>query len=183
MSHPSRPQPNDYAVTQKILHWLMALLIIVDLVVAQKFGGVMEDWDRFQSRSDHAGVGMLVTLMLILRLYLRWRHGAPALPTAMPLWQQKIAFAAHGVLYALMGLLIASGIIAAGAANSVIEPFGLFALNDGVEGNFIGLRQVHEWATWALILVIGAHIIAALYHALWLRDDITQRMLRFWRSE
>jgi cytochrome b561 len=182
MSQAHLPQRNDYAVAQKIVHWLMAFLIMVDLAVAQKFGGVMEDWDRFESRSDHAGAGTLITLMLILRLYLRWRYGAPALPVAMPVWQQKIAYAAHWLLYALIGLLIASGIIAAMAANSVIEPFGLFALNDGIEGNFTQLRQVHEWVTWALIGLIGAHIIAALYHFLWLRDKVTQRMMRFWRS-
>jgi len=132
MSHASRPQSSDFAVAQKIVHWLMAVLIMVDLAVAQKFGDVMADWDRFQSRSDHAGVGTLLAILLLLRLYLRWRYGAPALPVAMPAWQQNLAGAAHWLLYGLMGLLIASGLIAATAANSVIEPFGLFALNDGV---------------------------------------------------
>lgn len=31
--------------------------------------------------------------------------------------------------------------------------------------------------------LIVTHIVAALYLWLWLRDTITQRMLRFWRSE
>ena len=101
----------------------------------------------------------------------------------MPAWQKRLAYAAHGALYGLIGFLIVSGIMAASAANSLIEPFGLFALNDGVEGDFIGLRQLHEWVTWLLMALIAAHILAALYHWLWRRDTITQRMLRLWRSE
>lgn len=62
MSQAHLPQRNDYAVAQKIVRWLMAFLIMVDLAVAQKFGGVMEDWDRFESRSDHAGVGTLLAV-------------------------------------------------------------------------------------------------------------------------
>ncbi|MGB2019872.1 MAG: hypothetical protein ACPHVW_06530 [Parvibaculales bacterium] len=42
---------------------------------------------------------------------------------------------------------------------------------------------MHQWVIWAISTLIVAHIAAALYHWLWLRDTITQRMLRFWRSE
>lgn len=79
----SQTPPVDFAVSQKIIHWLMAFLIMVDLIVAQKFGGAMELADRAQSRSDHASVGLVVLVLFLLRLYLRRRHGAPALPEGM----------------------------------------------------------------------------------------------------
>jgi cytochrome b561 len=44
----------DYLKAQKIIHWLMAFVIMLDLNVAQKFGGDMELWDRLESRADHA---------------------------------------------------------------------------------------------------------------------------------
>lgn len=182
MAYPTLPPRQDYAVAQKILHWVMAFLIMMDLAVAQKFGDVMANWDRFQSRSDHAGIGVIVALLLLLRLGLRWRYGAPPLPASMPAWQQKLAQAAHALLYLLIILLIASGILTAMAADSLIEPFGLFALNDGIAGNFVGLRQIHQAVTWALIALIAAHILAALYHLFWRRDGLTERMMRFWRS-
>ena len=34
---------HDYSVGQKVVHWLMSILIVLDLFVAQKFGRVMED--------------------------------------------------------------------------------------------------------------------------------------------
>ena len=91
MSHSSFMPRADYAVTQKVLHWLMTLLIMLDLIIAQKFGGEMADWDRFASRSDHASVGITIAVLLVLRLYFRWRYGAPALPATMPDWQKQLA--------------------------------------------------------------------------------------------
>ena len=49
----------------------MAFLIILDLNIAQKFGGEMELWDRLESRVDHATVGILVTVLFIFRIILR----------------------------------------------------------------------------------------------------------------
>lgn len=176
----------DYRVAQKVLHWLIGIAIMLDLFIAQKFGGVMEDWDRFESRSDHASLGTLVAVFFAMRLYLRIKHGAPALPSDIPAWQTKLAHAAHWALYGLIGLLVISGMAAAINANSVISPFGLFAYGDGV-GNadlFANIRIVHELATQAIIGLIVLHIVAALYHlGSKHHRHLTLRMLRFWRSE
>ena len=74
----------DYLRAQKIIHWLMAIVIMLDLNVAQKFGGDMELWDRLESRVDHATAGIIVTFLFVLRIFLRFLYGAPALPEAMP---------------------------------------------------------------------------------------------------
>ena len=81
----------DYVKSQKIIHWMMAFLIMLDLVIAQKFGGEMELWDRLESRVDHATVGLIVTFLIIFRLFPRYRHGAPSLPTSMSKWQIRAA--------------------------------------------------------------------------------------------
>ena len=70
----------DYLRAQKVIHWLMAIVIMLDLNVAQKFGGDMELWDRLESRVDHATAGLIVTFLLILRIFLRFLYGAPSLP-------------------------------------------------------------------------------------------------------
>jgi cytochrome b561 len=51
----------DYLGSQKIIHWLMAVAIILDLIIAQKFGGEMGLWDRLKSRADHATMNLIVT--------------------------------------------------------------------------------------------------------------------------
>ena len=174
---------NDYRVVQKVLHWLMALIIMVDLVAAQKFGTSLPLAERLESRSDHATIGLVVLVLLLLRLYLRWRHGAPPLPASMPMWQVRAAQVTHFLLYALIGSLVLTGILA--GINSTL-PLVLFESWDITIGNsdrewFRTLRGFHEFVTKAIIAFIALHIVAALYHAVVSRDGVMRRMVVFWR--
>tara|TARA_B100001027_G_scaffold62259_1_gene42009 strand:- start:642 stop:1181 length:540 start_codon:yes stop_codon:yes gene_type:complete len=172
----------DYLRIQKIIHWLMSILIMLDLVIAQKFGGDMELLDRLESRVDHATAGMIVALLFILRIILRYRYGAPSLPSTMPVWQTYMAKAGHYGLYFLMGLLIISGITTANFTTDPIIVFGIINLSSEVNNieMFNLIRGVHEFATNAIIALISIHIIAALYHHFIAKDDTTKNMLKFW---
>jgi cytochrome b561 len=39
-------------------------------------------------------------------------------------------------------------------------------------------EEAHELLAWTLALLVAAHVAAALYHWLWRKDDVMQRMLR-----
>ena len=179
----SNTHTHDYTVGQKIIHWLMALVIMLDLFVANKFGGVMEEWDRLESRSDHATLGTIVAILFVIRLILRWRNGAPALPQDMIHWQVRAAKAGHGLLYFLIGFLIVSGIVTAINATNPITLFGALDITIGqsADNTFVFLRQFHEFATNAVIALIVIHVVAALYHHFVAKHDLTLNMLKFWR--
>ncbi len=172
----------DYLRIQKIIHWLMAIIIMLDLNIAQKFGGEMELLDRLESRVDHATAGMIVTFLFILRILLRYRYGAPSLPQTMPSWQTHLAKIGHFGLYFLMGLLIVSGITTANFTNDPIVVFGLVNLSSEVDNLYMFelIRGIHEFATNAIIALITIHILAAIYHHFIVKDDTTKNMLKFW---
>ncbi|MEM7100099.1 MAG: cytochrome b/b6 domain-containing protein [Pseudomonadota bacterium] len=178
----------DYTRSQKVVHWLMALAIMLDLFVAQKFGGVMKEWDRLESRSDHATLGTVMAILFLVRLVLRWRHGAPSLPSSMSPWQVRAAHWGHGLLYFFVGFLILSGILTALSAAQPILVFGAFDITMAKAGSLLAsagstfddLRWFHEFATNMVIALIVIHVTAAFYHWLIAKDETTQRMLRFW---
>lgn len=175
---------SDYSVTQKVIHWVMAILICLDLYVAQKLGGFMEEWDRLESRADHATLGTIVTVLFVLRIVFRVRHGAADLPPGMADWQVKAAKLAHFALYLAIGVLVVSGIATAINAAAPIALFGQvdITLGRADESVFDVIRPIHEFATNAVIALIVLHVLAALYHHFVARDDSTVRMLRFWKS-
>jgi cytochrome b561 len=182
----------DYAVTQKVIHWLMGIFIILDLFIAQKFGNFRSDSvgfiayyneTRFASRIDHATMGYILTFLFVFRIYFRSRHGAAALPADMPPWQVRAAHWGHVGLYVLMAVLLLSGIITASAASQPIVILGFYDAAFGAtdEGLFETVRQIHELSTNLIIALIIVHIVAALYHHFIVRDNTTSRMLRFWK--
>ena len=162
----------------------MAFAIMLDLNVAQKFGGEMELWDRLESRADHATLGLIITFLFRLRIFLRYRYGAPSLPSSMPKWQVTAAQIGHYGLYFLMGALILTGIISAIFASDPIMVFSSYDLafanhNDDL---FLTVRGIHEFCTNAIIALIAVHILAAIYHHLIVKDVTTINMLKFWKG-
>ena len=178
-------ESTDYSVGQKVIHWIMAFFIMMDLFVAQKFGGVMEDWDRLESRVDHGSLGSIIGVLFILRIILRIRHGAPSLPEGMPIWQEWAARTAHWLLYFFIGFLILSGLATAANATAPVPLFGALdiAIGQTEETTFQFVRQFHEFSTNSVIALIGIHVFAAIYHHFVAKDDSTSRMLRFWSSK
>ena len=178
-------RPLDYSIVQKCIHWLMAILITLDLFVAQKFGNPMEQADRLESRGDHGSLGTIVAVLFLLRLYLRFKNGAPALPATNSEWQIVAARLGHGLLYFFIGFLILSGILTAMNATDPISLFGKFDISTGQldEKTFTFIRGFHEFATNGVIALILIHSFAAVYHWLIAGDDVTQKMLKFWKSE
>jgi len=183
----------DYAVIQKVIHWLMGIFIILDLFMAQKFGNFIGDdigffnfynESRFESRVGHATVGYILTTLFVLRVYFRQRNGGAELPKNMPNWQVRAAHAGHIGLYFLMAGLFLSGIATASLASQPIVIFGSFdaAFLVADESLFQSVRQIHELVTNLIIALILVHIVAALYHHFIVRDNTTVRMLRFWKS-
>ena len=174
----------DYSVAQKTIHWVMAAILMLDLVVAQKFGNPMELADRLESRVDHGSLGTIVLLLFILRIYLRVKHGGVTWPADMPEWQHRLAKVTHLLFYILIGVLLCTGIATAMNATDAIALFGLFDITIGRTDSsvFDLVRKFHEFATNALIALIALHIVAALFHGLIKKDGLTGRMLRFWAS-
>ena len=172
----------DYLKSQKIIHWLMAAAIMIDLNVAQKFGGEMQVLDRLESRADHATMGLIITFLLILRIVLRFRYGAPSLPNSMSKWQIIAAQAGHYGLYILMGTLVMTGIISAIYASDPILVFNSYdlAFANHNDNAFRIVRGIHEFCTNAIIALIFIHILAAIYHHFVLKDSTTSNMSKFW---
>ena len=69
-------------------------------------------------------------------------------------------------------------------ASDPIVVFGLdlsFATYN--QSNFHLIRDLHEFCTNAIILLITIHILAAIYHHFFANDDTTLKMLKFWQTK
>lgn len=157
--------PTAYSRTQIILHWLVFLLIAAQFLFHEP---IADAWDRVEKGlavafdplvAAHVFGGLLILGLVVWRLYLRITLGAPALPEKEPAAMKLIARVTHLGLYGLMLLMPISGAVAW---------FG------GVEAAAEG----HEVMKVVLLLLIGLHIVGALYQQFVLRTNIMARMKR-----
>jgi superoxide oxidase len=167
--------------TSIILHWLTAFLILVQFASIWSLEAVGDESSLgLALLSLHRTTGVSTLVVVVARLF--WRHYfayLPPFPPSMPKLQQIIAKANE---YGLYILLLAMPIT--GLARVVLrgQPFDLFlwqvpALmepNPAMRSLFV---EAHEIGAKALMILIGLHAGAALFHRLVLRDGVLQRML------
>lgn len=173
-----------FSYFSRLLHWVMALLIVAMLFVGVGMVSTVSVWhDRLIS--VHRPLGVAILLLAIIRLLNRFTHPAPALPADVPGWQRLGGKISHVLLYMLMFAmpLIGWAMLSAAAYPIVlIGPFHLprIAPHDVVWHTW--LQLAHMWLAQVFFAVILLHLAAALFHGLIRRDGVLQSMAA-WRID
>lgn len=181
--------PDRYTGPAVVLHWLIAALIVVNVILIYAVDYVPEDWIRL-TIDTHKSTGITVLGLVLMRILWRATHPPPPMPSGYARWERLGANAAHGVLYALMLLLPLSGWMHDSAwKDADVHPMRLFGL---VPWPRIGLIQsiepaaklelhklfgwFHEIFGYLLYGLLALHVGGALKHQ-WLdREPELQRM-------
>jgi cytochrome b561 len=183
-----------YAAVAIVLHWAIAALIIFNLYLALRFDS-LHGMAKFGSIQLHKSVGITVLLLSLARLAWRLTHSPPGFPEHMPAWEKFGASAAHWVLYILM-----IGIPLSGWAMVSVSPTNLKTiLFKTVTWPHIGflnrlapdqkkaadavLDPLHHLLGYAMLALLVVHILAALKHQFWDKDEVLGHMLPFARRK
>jgi len=172
-----------YTPTAKLLHWLVAGMVVVQFVLA-KLADLAGDADsavrELALLANHKSVGITILAFVIVRLVWRRMNPPPALPATMPKWQLTASHVSHWSLYILLIAMPVTGWLMSSASAYSVSWFNLFQLPDFVASD-PALKDVfkdaHELVGKLLVLVAIIHVIAAVKHALIDKDGVLQRMI------
>jgi cytochrome b561 len=167
-----------YTRVAAILHWVVAVLITVNVVLALTADSLPEDWIR-PGIDLHKSIGLTVLGLALLRVLWRLSHKPPPMPASYGRLEQLGAHAAHAALYVLIFALPISGwmhdsafkLAAAhplrifwvvpwfriGAIEHIADPATKERLHDQ-------FYAVHAWSAYALYALVALHILGALKH-------------------
>ncbi|NPT46417.1 cytochrome b [Paraburkholderia sp. 1N] len=176
----SRANNDTYTRFAIIMHWSIALLILLNLSIGLYMDTFPHNSPRFNGiLFYHASIGSLIFMLMAPRLLWRLMRTPPALPPSIPRWQAYSASVLHGTLYVLLFLVPLAGYVhrLAGA-----HPVSFFGLADMPV--FIGRDEplrlltdtLHRGLVLTLALLMIAHIAAALKHKFIDRDGVAGRM-------
>ena len=180
----SRPAParrfegERFVLSARILHWLMAILILAMLYVGA--GMVSTVSARYpQMLAWHRPLGIAVLILALIRLGVRLTHRPPPLPADLPVLQAVVAKASHYVLYALMLAMPLIGWAMQSAGGYPVIMWQGFELPPILPHDIVvygWLRLIHGLLGYAFFLAILGHLGAALVHALIRRDGVFEAM-------
>jgi cytochrome b561 len=160
-------------------HWLSLALVIVQFSSAWLIDVVAKDQGAMLL-SFHRSLGIVIWCVTAGRFVWRTRFAyLPPFPDSMPKLQQRLAKLNEYGLYALLLFQPVTGVV---DALFLGRPFQLFLWQvpailprDRAVADFF--FEMHHIDAYALLLLIGVHALAALFHRFILRDQVLERML------
>jgi cytochrome b561 len=153
-----------YRPAQIWLHWIVVIGVIFQIAFHDAIVAVVTARETGQAPVEadviwawvHVGVGSIILLSVLTRLYLRWRHGAPGHAPGTSPAQGMIASTMHWLLYALLLAMVVTGML----TWNEIAPLG----------------DVHSAMGFALFFAALAHAAAAVFNQFIRKDGTLARM-------
>lgn len=176
----AEPQQRHYDLQTRRLHWTTALLVLF------MWGGAHAiDWFprgpmRVDARSAHILCGLVLAALTAYRLHWRRTRGVVFARTGE--WWDRAASMIHVLLYVAIIMTLVLGL-----ANTWMRGDSLFSIVQIPSFGSYGANERHalseQLTNWhqlsanVILLVAGAHAVAALLHHFLMRDDVLARML------
>lgn len=179
-----------YDCVAMTLHWVIALLILLDFAFAISFSQ-FNPGDALYLPSAyalHMSTGLCVLAVSVARVVWRLMHTRPPLPD-MGITLRWLARTSHFLLYVFMLAAPLTGWFVLSLRRQVTSVFGLFrwawptlpaiAAMTRTERQLYHdyLLPLHVWWSYLGMSLVVLHVVAALYHHIYRRDDVLTRML------
>ena len=175
---PAAAARTQFALQSRILHWLMALLIVAMAFIGVAMMASLADYHRLLAL--HRPLGIAILVLGVIRLLNRRLTQLPPFPPTMSAFERRIASWSEKLLYALMIVLplVGWGMLSAGSFPIVLAgPLHLPPILPARPMLYAFLRSTHSVLAYLFVATVLAHVGAILFHTLVVRDRILDRMV------
>lgn len=170
--------PTQFAWLSRILHWLMAAMLLIMLFIGVAMVASIGDYHKLVAL--HRPLGIAILILAIVRVINRMFTSLPPFPPTMSPLERRMATASERLLYALMFALPLVGWGMLSAGNYPIIMFGPVHLPPILPAHpmlYAVLRKTHTVLAFLLFFTFLAHLTAVLFHTLVIRDGLLNRMV------
>lgn len=170
-----------YAAPARWLHWLTAGAILVILIAGIWMTYFEPENEAIKLRlyNIHESFGVAVFILALLRLWVRWRNPPPPLPDDLPAVMRLGAGLNHAALYAVLIVQPVLGFLGTNAWGFPLLWFGVVPIPSPIGLNeklAETLSLLHWFGALAMVLLLGMHVAAVIFHTFVRKDGMWARM-------
>lgn len=178
----NRTPASEYSPTAKTLHWVVALLVVLQFIFIF--------WAEELPREDdlrgilfrlHFSTGISILVLAAWRVTYRFMNPPPMPGRTHPPIMQKSAWVAHWAMYVLIFALPITGWMLVATAGGAIDWYWLFEIPNFVgenEGLHETLEEVHEILGFVLLFIAASHILTTVWYQFIVKDGTMDPMLK-----
>jgi cytochrome b561 len=166
----------------QLLHWVIVILIIVQVTLASMAEDLPLGMKKLGLLARHKSFGITILALAVIRLLWRWSNPTPPLPDTLKPYERFLAHVTHIALYIVLFAMPISGWLMSSARGFPVSWFGFFQLPDLVPKSkplYDAMLETHLILQWVLYVVVALHVLAALKHHFFFKDNVLKRMLPF----
>jgi cytochrome b561 len=164
-----------YTRSAIVLHWTIAILIVIQLFL----GWWMNEWapdhspQQDQIQSWHVSLGITILLLVLLRIGIRVFVPPPQVRADTPGWERVLINATHTLFYVLLLVLPLTGWAMVSLDKAPISWWGIVTWPHMPGLGFMahnrplthGLKSIHTyWLIWLVLINLALHVAGALKH-------------------
>ncbi|MGY3265382.1 MULTISPECIES: cytochrome b [unclassified Lysobacter] len=172
--------PERWGAVSQLFHWTCAALIIALGSIGLYMTELTSPLSKIRIYALHKSLGLTLLGLVLLRLLWRWTHKVPGPIPGTARHLKLAADGMHGVLYAMMIAMPLTGWLINSTSGYPLKWFGLVsvpAIASKSEPLNAIAKNLHEYGFWLLVVLVCGHVLAALYHHIFLRDSTLHRMI------
>jgi cytochrome b561 len=178
----SGPRAIRYRKIVVWIHWITALLVIMQVYIGFTFHDMPRGPDRDFVFAWHKTWGALILVLALIRLAVRLMNPPPPYPSEMARWERAFAVWTHRLFYFLLIALPLTGLAAvSGRAEGGWVPLQLGLWLPAIPGigrdNEFG--DIHELLVFTTLGLLALHVAGALKHQFIDRGPSADRMWPF----
>lgn len=184
----SHTEEGRYSPVGIAFHWVMAALVLFQIGWGYWTDAMMPGGDKVFAYQVHSAAGLPILILALLRGVWRLLIPGPQNDADRPGVQSSIAHVTHILFYIcffglpLSGWIMWSSIAAPGPLSlGGVVPWPqvpLEGLDEPVRFTILqSAEQMHSYLIILLLVLIPAHVAAALKHHFWDRHDVLRGML------
>lgn len=172
------PQMVRYAPVIRILHWIVAILVLFVWPMGMVIKFIAED-DKIIFYLLHESFGFLILWVMLARVVIRLPRKMPPRPP-MPRWQERLADTVHTLLYVALIAMPIFGFLATNAFGFPLHWFGVIPIPSPIGKSetlapiFMG---IHVTLGWTILALFVLHIGGVIHHHVLRRDPTLYRMI------
>jgi len=177
MNATTKTDAPKFAVQSRILHWLMAVMLLSMLFIGVTMVASLGNYHRLVA--IHRPLGIMILILAIIRLINRKFTTLPPFLPTMSARERRISTATEKLLYTLMIAMPLIGWAMLSAGHYPVVMFGSVHLPPILPASpalYAFLRKSHTVLAYLLFLTFLFHLSSVLFHTLIIRDGLLNRM-------
>lgn len=175
-----RDTPSHYGRVSRALHWLTAVLVAFQFIVVLAWRAIGENTITLLLAriGPHGSLGILILLVTLARLGWLWINRKQRPPSSQAPYG-RLARLSHITLYGLLLWLPAFALLRQYGRGGAIHFYSIELIPEmerEIAWMMAPAGALHSPLSWLLLALVIGHIVMALIHRFWLKDDVFTRI-------